>query len=39
MRKNPHSKTLRAEPKEQHLNTGPKSCPNDNRVTTMDKIN
>ena len=39
MRKNPHGKTLRGKPKKQHLNTIPKSCPNDNRVTTLDKIN
>ena len=27
MRKNPHDRILRVEPKEQHLNTVPKSCP------------
>ena len=27
MRKNPHGKILKEEPKEQHLNTVPKCCP------------
>ena len=27
MRKNPHDKILRGEPKEQHLSTESKSCP------------
>ena len=26
MRKNPHDRILKGEPKEQHLNTVPKSC-------------
>lgn len=39
MRTNPYGRILGGEPKDQHLRTIPKSCPNDNRVTTPDRIN